>query len=281
MGIITVSRTYGSGGAIFAQELARRMNYQLIDRQYVNNFCEISKEHVCMFGLEDEVFPTFLDKIKELMANRSFYKVALMANIYDFALKNNVVFMGMGGHLILSGVPNTINLKIVRLLSERVEAIAQIKGIPYHDAFDIVSSKDKERHEFVTNYFSRNLRNVNDPILYHLTINSSYVSLERAIEMVSLFGQRYFTEEKHDAALAILKNRLLEKRAEILLFRLGIVHDYGKVIFEVNEEGILVVKGVIGGKHEKKRLFEALKNIKEIKKIEDHVKIGIFSRVLY
>jgi len=41
------------------------------------------------------------------------------------------------------------------------------------------------------------------------------------------------------------------------------------------------VKGVVGGEEEKKKLFEALSYLSEMKKIEDHLKVGILSRSLY
>ena len=45
------------------------------------------------------------------------------------ALKNNAVFVGMGAGIILSGTNNLLNIRVVRLLSERVKAIAQVKNI--------------------------------------------------------------------------------------------------------------------------------------------------------
>jgi hypothetical protein len=99
--------------------------------------------------------------------------------------------------------------------------------------------------------------------------------------MLHNYAGKYFTESADLAARKALKNKLLEKRAEILLFRLGMVHDYGKVIFAVEEEGVLIMKGVIGGEHEKKQLLETLGSLKEVKRIEDHAKVGVLSHIIY
>ena len=278
MGIITVSRTHGSGGTIFAKKLALKLNYEFVDSSLIRKFCEIKEGHVCAFGLEDEHSPTFFDKIQQLMSNRSFYKIALMANIYERALKNDAIFIGMGTGIILSEIPNVLNIRIIRILSERVKSIAAAKDISYDEALEQIHKMDAGKREFVSQYFDKNL---DDPILYDLIINSSSIPLEDAIDMMYNFSKRYFTENGSVAAKSALKNRLLEKRAEILLFRLNMVHDYGKVIFDVKEEGILTVKGVIGGEHQKKQLLDTLKGLEEVKKIEDQVKVEILSHIIY
>jgi len=278
MGIIAISRTHGSGGTGFAEELAKRLNYTFVNRTLVNNDCQVSKGHACVFGLTDEESPSFLERLQELKSNRNFFKISLMANIYDYALRNNVVLVGMGAVIILSGINNILNIRVARLLSERVKAIAQVKGIPYDDAFDLVEGMDEEKKDFISHYFDID---VDDPALYHLTINLSYIGLDDALNMVSDYAKKHLTLTHPVETEQLLKNRLLEKRAEILLFRLGMVHSYGKVTFEAADDGILTVKGVLGGKHEKETLFESLNKNKDIAKIEDHVKVGVLSDMVY
>jgi cytidylate kinase len=278
MGIITISRTHGSGGTSFARQLAAQLNYQCADRTSLTSFCEIKEDHVCAFGLDDERSQTFLDKIEGLMANRSFYKIALMASIYSFALRGDVIFVGMGANITLSEVPNLISLRIVRPLSQRVKSIAEIKRVSYDEALKQVHEMDEGKREFVSGYFDKQ---IDDPLLYHLIMNSGHVSLENGLEMVRNYAGKLFTESADLAAGRALKNKLLEKRAEILLFRLGMVHDYGKVTFAVEEEGVLIVKGVIGGEHQKKQLLETLGSLGEVKRVEDHTKVGILSHIIY
>jgi cytidylate kinase len=278
MGIITVSRTHGSAGTMFARELAERLNYQCIDRKFIDSVCRIRDDHVCAFGLEDERSPSFLQRLEELMTNRNFHKLALMANVYDYALEGNVVFIGMGAEFILSGLTGTVTLEIVRLLSDRVKAIGEIKHISFDDALDLIEKMDHGKKEFIAHYFDKN---VHESTHYHLTINSSHVTLENAVDLVCHYCGRFFTPERTTETEQQLRNRLLEKRAEILLFRLGLVHDYGKVTFEAKQDGVLTVRGVIGGEHEKQKLLDTLKTIKEVHSIEDQVKIGILSRNIY
>jgi cytidylate kinase len=278
MGIITVSRTHGSGGTNFAEALAKRLDYKFVNRTFLNNDCKVNQDHVCVFGLEDDDSPSFLERIQELKSNRNFFKVSLMANIYDYALENNVVFVGMGAGIVLSETNNLLNIRVVRLLSERVKAIAQVKNISYEDAFDLVEKMDEGKKDFISHYFDVDL---NDPTLYHLITNSSYIGLDDGLDMVSEYVKTHLTPAHTAETEQFLKNRLLEKRAEILLFRLEMVGSYGKINFEAANNGVLTVKGVIGGEHEKKTLFESLIKNEEINKIEDHLKVGILSGMIY
>jgi cytidylate kinase len=278
MGIITVTGTYGSAGTLFAQELSRRLNYRYVDRSLIDNVCQVEKDHVCVFGLEDEESPTFLDKLGELMSNRSFHKLALSANIYDYALRNNVVFTGMGAHLVLTGMTNVINILVVRPLSERVRAVALDKNISYDDALKVVEKEDARKKDFVAQYFDKDYLN---PLFYHLIINSGWVTLEQAVDMVCRYSDQYFTLNHSTETEMALRNKLLEKRAEILLFRLGMVHDFGRVLFEVKEEGVLVVKGVIGGEKEKAKLLQTLRTLETVGKIEDRLKVSVLSRNIF
>ena len=260
------------------QTLAKRLDYKFVNRTFINDNSQLGKDHVCVFDLDDDDSPSFLDRIQELKSNRNFFKVCLMANIYDSALKNNAVFVGMGAGIILSGTNNLLNIRVIRLLSERVKAIAQVKDIPYDDALDLVEKMDEGKKDFISHYFDVD---VDDPTLYHLIMNSSYISLDDALDMVSEYVKKRLISIHTIETERFLKNRLLEKRAEILLFRLGMVGSYGKINFEAADNGVLTVKGVVGGEHEKKALFESLSKNKEINKIEDHLKVGILSGMIY
>jgi len=278
MGLITISRTHGSGGTEFAEALAKKLNYIFIKRTFINENCKTDRDHVCVFGLDDDDSPSFLERIQELRSNRNYFKISLMANIYEYALKNNVVFAGMGAGIVLSGIDNILNIRVVRLFGERVKAIARLKNVPYDDAFELIEEMDNGKKNFISHYFDVD---IDDPTLYHFIGNSSYISLDDGINIVTEHARKHLTPSHTTKTEQFLRNRLLEKRAELLLFRLGMVTSYGKIHFEAGDNGVLTVKGVIGGEREKKELLESLSKNEEINKIEDHLKIGILSNLIY
>lgn len=277
MAIITISRPYGSGGTLFAQELAKKINYSYIDK----NYCAIVGDEVkhCFeyFEHEDEQAPFLVDRISELMNTRSFYKVNLYATIYSLALKNNVIFVGRGANIILQGIPNVLSLQIVGNIEDRVRAIAELKNLSYDAALNLIEKMDNEKKKFIQYYFDKNIF---DPTLYHFVINLSYVPINNAVEIITDYVSKFFSEEDYKKSENILKNRLIEKKAEVILFGLNLTQNT-KANFTMKEDGTLVVKGIVSSENEKKKLLKALENIEGVKKIEDNLKIGILSRLIY
>ena len=102
MGIITISRTHGSGGTTFARELAKELGYSYIDRTLINDECLESDRHTCSFGIDEGTAPGLHGTTQELMADSNFYKVCFIANILDHALRDNAVMTGMGAGIILA-----------------------------------------------------------------------------------------------------------------------------------------------------------------------------------
>jgi cytidylate kinase len=273
MGIVTISRTHGSGGTTFARELAHHLGYSYINRTFINNDCAESADHIRPFGIDDEMATGLHETTRELVADAHFYKVSFLANILDHVVKDNAVLSGMGAGIILTGLANTINLRVVRVMPERVRCIADVKNIPYDDAFDLVEKMDEGKREFINRYFDAD---VADPSLYHAVVNSSYVSLDEAVDMVANYALRHFTPTHATRAETILKMRLLEKRAEMLLFHLGMGHCYGKVVFQAAPDGSLAVSGIVRNEAEKGRLLQMLSRNSEITGIKEKLETGVF-----
>lgn len=277
MAIITISRPYGSGGTLFAHELSKRLSYPYIDKNYCSIVGDEVKHCLTYFEAEEKEAPMLIDRISELMNSRSFYKVNLLATIYSLALKNNIIFIGRGANIILQGIPNVLSLQIVGNLEDRIRAIAELKGLSYDDALKLIQKMDNEKKKFIEYYFDKDIF---DPTLYHFVINLSYVPLNNAVEAIAEYVNKYFTETDFQKSQDILKRRLVEKKAEIILFGLKMTQNT-KANFTMQEDGTLVVSGIVSSENEKIRLLKALEHIEDVKKIEDNLKIGILSRMIY
>ena len=278
MAVITVSRTHGSGGTAFAGEVALRLGYETMGSSHLKDAGRVAKDRFCSLCMDEPDTPSFLERFEALMSNRNFYKTMLSACVYDFALTGNAVFIGMGAQVLLGGIPNTLHIRVVRNLGDRVKAVAAIKNISHDDAYKLIEKMDYGKSEFISHYFDKN---VADPTLYHLTVNSTLIPIEYGVDCAERYVAEYTTPDQEIRARDIIAARLLEKRAELILFNLDMAHDYGKVIFEAGYKGILLVKGVIGGAHAKEKLFTALRSLPDVTDIEDHVKVGILSHIIY
>jgi CMP/dCMP kinase len=278
MKIITVSRSYGSAGTSFAKKLAEVMGYRYVGEELVKKIDE-SKDvsDVLALNLEAETAPDFFKKMKELVSNRNFFKVALEAYVYELALQEDLVFAGGGVHLMLENYPCLFSVQIVRGLSDRVRAVAADEKIKCDIALEKVKKIDKHKVNFIKHYYDKELF---DPTMFHLTINSSRMTLDDALDMIAEYSEKAFRRTDLNASELFLKKRLIEKRSQLILFALNLTQQ-GKVNFETKDDGKLLVKGVIGGKNDKERLLGMLSKVPGVTGIEDNLTVGILSRNLY
>jgi CMP/dCMP kinase len=275
--VITVSHTYGSGGSEFAKKMADRLGYTYVDEALVGGIQKNPQECSDLFySIEDEVEPGFLDKVTGLMTTKSFFKTTLAICIYELVLKTDIVLVGSGGHLILAGCPSHVSIQILSKLSDRVRTVAHAKQIKAEDAMKLAEHKDKEKNHFVKYYFDKELF---DPLMYHMTLNASLVSQDEALDIMEAYNRDFTHRLDPVMAETFLRDRLLEKKADLVLFHLDLSHG-GNVEFQA-DKGIVTVRGVVGSDHEKERLFDALRKMGETKDLIDQVKTGVLSRNIY
>lgn len=278
MRVITISRTYGSEGSALAKKLAERLGYSFADESLIKKVSR-NKEAAAQLivNLEDETSPDFLDSILELMNSRSYFKMSITAGLYELALRKDMVIVGGGGHLILSDYPAMLSVQIYKNLKDRARHISEEKNIPYDAAVNLIEKRDNEKKRFVSHYFDQELF---DPVAFHLTLNTSLLSLEDALDIIGNYSERYFRDVDFEAAEDALQKRLLAKRAELLMFHVKLARG-SKIQFESSEQRSLTARGVVGSKEQKSAILKALRSLRGVDKVEDQLKVSPLSRMIY
>jgi cytidylate kinase len=275
--VITISKNYGSGGTEFGRRLAERLGFEFVDAAFMRSM----EKHLracspLLCSIEEEVAPGLFEKLAGFTSNKNLYKTTLSALIYELAVRKDIVMVGASAHLILSKSPSLISLLVLRKLSGRVRIVAQRTGQKAEEALKVIEAKDKESVRFVRYYFDKELF---DPLSFHLTLNATYVPLDDALDLVAENSTRYFAKIDPVAAEKHLRDRLMEKKAEIVFHHLDMAH--GSAV-EFKADGTdLTARGVVGGEHEKKRLLEALGKMSEVATVTDQVKAEVLSRNIY
>ncbi|HOP85739.1 MAG TPA: cytidylate kinase-like family protein [Syntrophorhabdaceae bacterium] len=278
MKVITISRSYGSGGSLFGKRLAERLDFKYVDDSFIK-YLKTNKEAsaILLRNLEDEKSPDITERFTQLIHNKSYFKAAITVALYSLIMKRDIVVVGGGAHLILDNYPCKISLMIIRDINERIFDIMQEKGLSEEEAINLVNAKDKEKKRFIEFYFDKD---INDPFSFDITFNASTIKLEHALDIMKLYSERFFSRIDLDEAKLFAAKRLLENRAKLAIIH----HDLAskaKVDFEAQAEDVLVVKGVVGGPDEKEKLLNTLWGLKGISKIIDNLKISTLSRLIY
>lgn len=193
---ITLSRQSGSGAHVVAQKLAEYLQAQapnpacpwtVFDRNLVEKVIEQHNlpHRMAQFMTEDRI-SEISDTMDELFGLHpsSWTLVHKMAEtILHLAELGNVIVIGRGANLITRKLSYVTHVRLVGSLEKRVEYIQRLHQIGHKAALEFVHREDRGRQRFLKKYFAAD---VNDPLLYHLVINTDLVSYEEAARLIGM-----------------------------------------------------------------------------------------------
>ena len=101
--------------------------------------------------------------------------------ILKLASLGNVILIGRGGNVITARLPNMLHVRLVAPLEERIEYARKTYGMTKTEARKFCVSKDLGRQRYLKKYFHAD---INDPLLYHLIINTGLVGYDDAAKLI-------------------------------------------------------------------------------------------------
>lgn len=110
------------------------------------------------------------------------YIEAIHSTMRLMAEEGNVVFVGRGGHVILNDIPNALRVGVVAHHHDRVSLIMEREGLDRQGAEEVIVNRDQAREHYFRKFFD--LSEPDRPDLYHMTINTSEVSLEFSVDLI-------------------------------------------------------------------------------------------------
>lgn len=182
---ITISKEIGSLGVELADRLAKRLQWQVYDKnlvEHIANDAQVRKHVVESFDEKTQSeFETWLHTLldRHALASDKYFKHLLIVML-SIAEHGSAIILGRGGNFILS--PQTaLRLKTVAPKGMRVEYIVKHEKLDTKRANQRVSEADKERRAFIRRFFHHD---VEDPLCYDLILNMGCLQLTEAEEIV-------------------------------------------------------------------------------------------------
>jgi cytidylate kinase len=191
---VTISRQAGCGALAVAEKLARYLqehsprhatSWKVFDRNLMDKV------------LEDHDIPTRMAQF--LPEDRVSYLEDIMADllqvyppsqtvirqttetILKLASLGNVILIGRGGNVITARLPNMFHVRLVAPLEDRIEHSRKSYGMTITEARKFCRHEDLGRKRYLKRYFNAD---VNDPLLYHLIINTGFVGYDGAAKLI-------------------------------------------------------------------------------------------------
>ena len=202
MRAITISRQYGSGGGEVAARLARRLGWQLIDHEIVAQVAHqlgITEEEARVY---DEHVEGFIERALNALQiampvlpptptspaqYELVYTEAVKQVVETSANTGHVVIVGRTGQVFLANRREVLHVRIIAPIRQRISYVARREGLDEAAAQARIQFKDRDRARYIQ---TQHGRDVNDPMLYDLVINTGVIDLDGAVDLALLALER-------------------------------------------------------------------------------------------
>jgi cytidylate kinase len=191
---VTISRQTGSGGHVVAERLAEYLQrrsprepcpWTIFDKNLVEKVLEDHHlpKQLARFMPEDRI-TEMSDTMDELFGLHppSWTLVRQTAEtILRLAELGNVILIGRGANLITARLESVFHVRLVGSIERRTEWIRQQHGVGSKAAAEIIHREDRGRQRYLKKYFGKD---IDDPLLYHLVINTDLISFPEAARTI-------------------------------------------------------------------------------------------------
>ncbi|NUO64311.1 MAG: cytidylate kinase-like family protein [Gemmatimonadaceae bacterium] len=202
--MITLSREYGAGAGELARRLSATLGWRVVGEDIPHLVAD--RLHLPDDAVEecDEHVPTLLENLGNalLMGNpdllidpevaqrpdpeRVF--VAARDVMLDAAKTPPVILLGHGAQALFHDRPRTVHVRLVSPIEERVKRICGRRGDCTRDnAATLARRIDTDRVSYVRQHYGRDVR---DPLLYHVQLNTGFLSMEDAARIIVELAER-------------------------------------------------------------------------------------------
>ena len=154
--VITMSRRYGTGASMIAQELSERLGIPVYDKAYIEN------------EIQGDDFNKEAEFIKELA-------------------KESCIILGRCASEILKGQPNVFNVYVCADKEDRIERIMEKESLNYDEAKALLEKNDRQRAQFNVEHTGRVWGDVSS---YHMILDTSKLGAENCADILIKYFER-------------------------------------------------------------------------------------------
>jgi cytidylate kinase len=199
MQVVTISATYGAGGAVVGPAVAERLGVPFVDRAIpvaVANDLGIPLDEALsrdeqVKGWLGRMLATTAPMSAEWMVGPGHVRTALLSDAEvlrstEGAIRRTVtgaggVILGRAAAIVLRDHPGAFHVRLDGDPDRRVRRAMSMQGISERAARDAMSRNDKARSAYVRHFYGADAAS---PEYYHLVLDSTVVPLDTCTEIV-------------------------------------------------------------------------------------------------
>jgi cytidylate kinase len=205
MPLITVSRMVGAGGAELAARVAAMLGWQLVDNGLVDSVAQRLGVPVAEVVEREERVPTLAQRLAdafalgapEVLTRRPTNLppseeriLEVTASVIEEAVaRGPTVVVGRGAQWVLGEREDSLHVFCYATRAELAARIATRLSLSLKDAEKYVIESNKQREQYVRSHWNRQwLAHEN----YHLCLNTGWLGIDRAAEIVVQVAREHF-----------------------------------------------------------------------------------------
>jgi len=252
MGIITISREFGSRGKEIGRSLAETLCYEYIDR---GKIIDEMKAHGSQWGKVAEEFDHHYPNVWERY-DWSFrgYLALTQSIILNYGLKNRMVLMGGGGNFIFKDIPYVLRVRVIMPVEARISRIMKEDDFTRGTASWVIEKSDREMADAVYLIYGRRWDDANE---YDMKFD---LGIQKEDEIVKAILEAFAEKEKLNTEEAQKKLRTLATAASV---KAGIAMNRNFMMIptlDVKTDGdTVVLHGIVHNPKEKEEIEKEAK----------------------
>jgi cytidylate kinase len=182
---VALTREAGTDGSPIAQEVARRLNWTVYDRELIEHIArEMGLRSTLLDSIDEKQRSWLLECVDSLSAagavSEPKFVKHLVETLLSLSAHGNCVIVGRGAAHVLPAA-STLRVRLVGDRHDRVKKVQERQHLTETEAARWVEQTDRERAHFVKQHF---FKDPMDPAAYDLVLNTSRWSKEECAELI-------------------------------------------------------------------------------------------------
>ena len=202
--IITIGRTYGSGGRLIGREVASRLGYAFYDKELIElaaKECGFSPDFIqaneqrATFGFFANLASHGFSYSKDTLPPTDMLFVAQCKVIQDVAAKEDCVIVGRCADYVLRDTETCLHVFIRSTEEDAIDRVITNYGVPKDKAADEIRRINRQRATHCRRYTDRIWGAAEN---YDMTLNTARFGIEGCAALICDAAQRAFSPTTSD-----------------------------------------------------------------------------------
>lgn len=172
--IITIARSYGSGG----KEIGKALSKELGVNYYGREIFEIAQgDESGLYPGDDESIQKSLDEADKLFKSQA-------QTIREIAERESCVIVGRCADYVLKDMEDAVKIYLYAPLRDCMRRVIRLYELNPEDAKNLIHSMNKTRGDY---YFHNTGQEWSDPTHYDLCLNTAQMGTDKCVEVIKAY----------------------------------------------------------------------------------------------